>query len=237
MGRIRLTALHASGRCRLYTFFGRLFFSDRYVYINDLALGAHKWGWIMRKAIMLAITVGGLAGLLGSHVALAQPAASSSIYAVKFVCGTQAPLNVKAPVEPPVKPGNYATKVNVELLSPPPASGGTVATWSVSLDGDGVSSSAPVALTQQLQTLDFTCANIVRLASSSPNVPSLPSFINGYVNVIANPGVQLAVTGVYTSQGCIFPLPGIAAIQPVCSGPVSIEVVPELAVPFTAASD
>ena len=54
------------------------------------------------------------------------------------------------------------------------------------------------------------------------------------MNIIANPGVQLAVTGVYTSQGCIFPLTAVAVVPPICSGPVAIEVVPEQAVPYGA---
>lgn len=185
----------------------------------------------MRKVALLAIIVGASIGLLRPENASAQ-----SIYAVKFVCGRQAPLNnVTPPVEPPVKPGNYATKVNVELLSPTsPANGGPVATWNFSLAGDGLSASVPISLSQ-LQTIDFTCSSIVNLAGKSPNVPSpLPPFIEGYVNIIANPGVQLAVTGVYTSQGCTFPLTTFAVVPPICSGPVSIEVVPALAAPFTA---
>jgi len=187
----------------------------------------------MRKVVWLAIIVGASIGLFRPEIASAQT--SSSIYAVKFVCGRQAPLpNAAPPIEPPVKPGNYATKVNLELLSPN-ANGGPVASWNVSLAGDGVSATSPSIVLSQLQTIDFTCAAITRLTSSS--VANLPSFIEGYVNIIANPGVQLAVTGVYTSQGCIFPqVAAIAVLPPVCSGPVSIDVVPQQAVPFTPAA-
>ena len=74
----------------------------------------------MRKIVFFAMIVGGLVGLLRPQVASAR---SQSIYAVKFVCGAQAPASadVTLPAEPPVKPGNYATKINVELLSPIPA--------------------------------------------------------------------------------------------------------------------
>src|SRR5512139_3651184 len=34
-------------------------------------------------------------------------------YAAKFVCGLQAPLAQGAPGEPVVKPGNYATDINI----------------------------------------------------------------------------------------------------------------------------
>jgi hypothetical protein len=185
----------------------------------------------MRKAILLAIFVGISIGLLTVGNASAQ--SSPSIFAVKFVCGKQAPINsLTPPAEPPVKPGNYATKVNVELLSPN-ANGGGVFSWNVSLAGGGGPS--PTSLTiplSQLETIDVTCAGITKQLGTAAKPPA---FIEGYVNVIANPGVQLAVTGVYTSQGCTFP-PGVATIAvlpSVCSGPVSIDVVPQVGVPFT----
>jgi len=132
-----------------------------------------------------------------------------------------------------VKPGNYATKINIELLGPGSISSSTLqrAVWNVSIAspaGDGRSTPASISLSQ-LQTKDFTCAEIVRLASSLFPPGGVPKFINGYVNILTTSGVSLAVTGVYTSQGCFFE-PGEA---PICEGPVSIEVVPERAVPFS----
>lgn len=186
----------------------------------------------MRKAVLLAIFVGVSIGLLTIGNASAQ--SSPSIYAVKFVCGKQAPINsLTPPAEPPVKPGNYATKVNVELLSLPNPNGGGGVSWNVSLAGGGGPSLTTLANPlNQLETVDVTCAAIVKQLGSGAK---LPAFIEGYVNVIASPNVQLAVTGVYTSQGCTFP-PGVATIAvlpSVCSGPVSIEVVPQVGVPFT----
>jgi hypothetical protein len=189
-------------------------------------------GRFMRKAVLFAIFIGVSIGLLTTSNASAQ---SLSIYAVKFVCGKQAPINsLTPPAEPPVKPGNYATKVNVELLSPPNANGGgSGVSWNVSLAGGGGPSLTTLANPlSQLETVDVTCAAI---AKQSGSAAKLPAFIEGYVNVIASPGVQLAVTAVYTSQGCTFP-PGVATIAvlpSVCSGPVSIDVVPQQSVPFT----
>ena len=180
----------------------------------------------MRKAILLAIA-GGLFGLLMPPAASAQ-FISQSVNAVKFVCGRQAPsTSIRLPAEPPVKPGNYATKINVELLSPVPIGNTAVnVSWGVSLSGSPQSSAANLSLTQ-LGTADITCAEIVHRAFPSGGAPQ---FINGYVNLISAPGVTLAVTGVYTSQGCSFGESGDSQGSPTCSGPVSIEVVPEQAV-------
>ena len=190
----------------------------------------------MRKVILLAI-VGGLVGLLRPEVASAQ-SLTQSIYAVKFVCGRQGPASTdtRLPAEPPVKPGNYATKVNVELLSPVPALTTSVpVAWNVSIADVGVTGLTTFTLTQ-LRTRDITCADIVNLVNANPTLfPSgVPQFINGYVNIIVNSTESLAVTGVYTSQGCFFGQSGDSQGAPICTGPVSIEVVPETGVPFVA---
>ena len=116
----------------------------------------------MRKAVLLAIFVGVSIGLLTIGNASAQ--SSPSIYAVKFVCGKQAPINsLTPPAEPPVKPGNYATKVNVELLSLPNPNGGGGVSWNVSLAGGGGPSLTTLANPlNQLETVDVTCAAIVK---------------------------------------------------------------------------
>jgi hypothetical protein len=186
----------------------------------------------MRRVSFLAMLVGGLLGLLRPPVASAQSSSSiaQSVNAVKFVCGRQAPAStdIRLPAEPPVKPGNYATKINVELLSAVTSPATEVfVSWSVSIAGRALSSSVPDLSLTQLQTVDITCAEIVHRAFPSGGAPQ---FINGYVNLISSPGVTLAVTGVYTSQGCSFGESGDSQGSPICSGPVSIEVVPEQAV-------
>ena len=181
----------------------------------------------MRKVIFLAIIVGGLAGLLRPQAASAQ-FIQVNVFAVKFVCGRQGPAStdLNLPAEPPVKPGNYATKINIELLSPLSITDfGASVSWQVSIPGGGHKSGPAFSLTQ-FQTVDITCAEIVHAAFPGPAVP--PKFINGYVNVITSVIRTLAVTGVYTSQGCSF---GDEGEPPTCTGPVSIEVVPETVVP------
>lgn len=37
-------------------------------------------------------------------------------YSVKFVCGVQKPISPNDPGEPPVKPGNYATEINIHNI-------------------------------------------------------------------------------------------------------------------------
>src|SRR5262249_31796514 len=73
-----------------------------------------------------------IAVLADSNSASAQSAAPpTAVYAVKFVCGTEAPTNVIAPpAEQNVKPGNYATVINVEYLSFPAGStDGSYKSW------------------------------------------------------------------------------------------------------------
>ena len=180
----------------------------------------------MRKAIFLAMLVGGLVGMLRPQAVSAQTA-TKPVYAVKFVCGLQLPT-ATPPAEPPVKPGNYATKINVETLTPAPT--GSTYSWFVSIPGR-VSSLQSVVLSQ-FHTEDITCTNIVLAAFPSPT-EARPSFINGYVNILPGTGAALAVTAVYTSQGCAFDQSGDSQGGPICGGPVSIEVVPETALAFT----
>ena len=171
------------------------------------------------------LILGSVAALALIGTARAQvpgPTPGDTAYSVKFVCGTQAPLsNLNAPAEPPVKPGNYATVINVEGLN-----SDIGATAIVSPAGSAPSSNtislSPLSL---FVTKDITCADIAKAVGAPP-----PSFITGYVNIIDSGSRGLSITAVYTSQGCVFP-PILTAvgIKPVCSGPVDIDVVPQAA--------
>jgi hypothetical protein len=185
----------------------------------------------MRKTMLLA--------LIGASILLLSTVGPSSaqveftpgrVLPVKFVCGRQAPnFDLTAPAEPPVKPGNYATVINIENLTA--NADGTPVTigvdWNVSVPGlTTPDSGGPITDLAQFATTDITCADIAA-AVKSPN-----GFITGYVNIIpvgptALTDTRLAVTAVYTAQGCNFPLlsslvPGL----PTCTGPVSTKVVP-----------
>jgi hypothetical protein len=160
-----------------------------------------------------------LLGTLAAALAVSGPVraqmTTNSVYTVKFVCGTQSPIpRLNPPSEPPVKPGNYATTINIEGLN------ATSVTTTVSV-ANGSSVAGPGYSLAPNQTVDITCADI------SSAVGASPSFITGFVNI--NPGSgALSVTAVYTSQGCEFPLFNSAISAPrVCGGPTSIQVVPQ----------
>lgn len=186
----------------------------------------------MRKTRSKALTLLLLSGLVLPSIAAAQTL-PSTIFPVKFVCGSQAPLasNLQAPNEPPVKPGNYATKINVELLSAPSFAGAPLGSITVSFSNGAVVTPTTISFAEQLQMQDFTCQDIVNAAVKGNVFPNgLPKFINGYFNVVAFPKNQFAVTGVYTSQGLLFPPRPLAAPQ------VDIDVVPQTGIPFTFAT-
>jgi hypothetical protein len=157
-------------------------------------------------ALMTVLTV------VGS--ARAQTTTSAPIYTVKFVCGTQAPLlGLRAPAEPPVKPGNYATVINIEAL----ANDLQVQTIVSLANGKPVSGPGFGLLLDQ--TRDITCTDISRaIGASAP-------FITGFINI--SPATALSVTAVYTSQGCDFSRRETSDFPSLCGGPTSIEVVPQ----------
>jgi hypothetical protein len=181
----------------------------------------------MRKITILALIGVGIILISSVRASYAQVEAVESTYAVKFVCGTQRPNpSLTAPAEPPVKPGNYATVINVQEV------GGTSDN---AQSVRGIVSIANVATLYALaispaltltpfETRDITCADII---ASAPTLAT-NGFITGYVDLVTT-GQPLAVTAVYSSQGCVFPLSaiGVAVLPPVCAGPVSVDVVPQ----------
>jgi hypothetical protein len=176
----------------------------------------------MRKLALWVATFAALTALLPA-IASAQTR-TSSVYAVKFVCGLQSPAGLTPPSEPPVKPGNYATKINLELV----LGEGAQVTANVSVAG--LTSTAPLtlSLTAPFTDEDITCADIATaIASLYPN-GAPPAFVNGYVNIIPpNLGTTLAVTAVYTAQGYYFSPIGSVFLPPRPNAQVSIDVVPE----------
>ena len=175
----------------------------------------------MRKSIVLFAGLTALAVAGTAHAQLGGVGPNSTVYSVKFVCGTQSPQNLNAPAEPPVKPGNYATVINVEGLNTDIGAGAIVSPAGGAPSPNTINLS-PLSL---FVTKDITCADIAKALGVPP-----PSFITGYVNVIDNSSRGISVTAVYTSQGCLFP-PILTAVglRPVCSGAVDIDVVPQAA--------
>jgi hypothetical protein len=175
----------------------------------------------MKNGIVAAFLAVGIALIAG-----VAPSYAQTTYAVKFVCGTQppAPPGFRVPEEPPVKPGNYATVINVQGLFQSDLVSETTITSKISLAGaSGPAQTGPTLTLKRFQTGDITCLDIAD-ALPSPISP----FITGYLNL--QTAHTIAVTAVYTSQGCHFPLASVQPFQ-ACTGPTSIEVVPQQPLP------
>jgi len=144
------------------------------------------------------------------------------VYSVKFICGVQAPNpTLHLPSEPPVKPGNYATAVNIHnfhqnqraiilkravIANPENQPLGQISPFRQVVLGPG-------------QAFEIDCSDIVTLFGALP--APLPPFIKGFVELRGlppNPFPTLSVTAVYTGQAT-----AAAGAQ---GGPVSVEVVP-----------
>jgi hypothetical protein len=181
----------------------------------------------MRSARFLSFVAAGIAVLAQCPSASAQSAAPpTAVYAVKFVCGTEAPTNqIAPPAEQNVKPGNYATVINLEYLAFP--DGGTVTgAYQVVVDRPPNKSPLTGLVLTSSEPFDLDCADLAKLAGVTSSDP----FIIGYVNFYFF--VPLNITAIYTSQGCSFgsttPSTNGGGLRPTtCLGPVSIEVVPQ----------
>ncbi len=141
------------------------------------------------------------------------------VYSVKFICGDQsANPNLHPPSEPPVKPGNYATAVNIHNFHQDQKA--VIQKRAVIANPENqppgqISPPRQVVLGPS-QAFEIDCSDIVTLFGPLP--APLPPFIKGFVELRGlppNPFPTLRVTAVYTAQA--------AGSQ---GGPVSVEVVP-----------
>ena len=146
------------------------------------------------------------------------------VYSVKFICGVQSAVSgLRPPSEPPVKPGNYATAINVHNYHLDLTA--VIAKTAVIANPENAQSLGQISSPPRSITLppgrafEIDCSDIVALFGTS--TPPLPPFIKGFVELRAPPPLPplplLSVTAVYTAQ---------QAIAGVAPGPVSIEVVP-----------
>ena len=144
------------------------------------------------------------------------------VYSVKFICGVQsANPNLHLPSEPPVKPDNYATAVNINNFHQ--SQRAIILKRAVIANPENqprgqISPSRQVALGPG-QAFEIDCSDIVTLFGTLP--APLPPFIKGFVELRGlppNPFPTLSVTAVYTAQATT-----AAGAQ---GGPVSIEVAP-----------
>jgi hypothetical protein len=176
--------------------------------------------------VLLAIAV------LGSTLCLGQAQAQTTpqyVYSVKFLCGLQVlgPRVFIPPQEPPVKPGNYATAVNIHNFHNADAvfaKKAVVALPERQTQRGPVSNFVKEVLGPD-QALEVDCTDIVSLFA--PPV-ALPPFIKGFVEIVSP--VQLSVTAVYTAQTCKNPKTQKVSTQiGNCSqlGELALEVVPQ----------
>jgi hypothetical protein len=167
----------------------------------------------MKKYAVIVIAALSVMAAIGQARAQTAP----FVYSVKYLCGlsTISSTQFIPPVEPTVKPGNYATSINIHnyhlkglLISRKAVvSGGQIG----KLAGQGIGPN---------QAVNVDCSQIVRMIPPGP--APLPPFIEGFVEIVSPLG--LSVTAVYTSQTC-----GNIANKCQPLGSLSLEVVPHTA--------
>ena len=172
--------------------------------------------------LVLAASVGGI-GLVNTLSAQGKPAQDDSVappgrnqlvYPVKFVCGSIPgehfdipdgstafePNMQKASREPPVKPGNYATAINIYNYQ----NDDVKFTKKAVIARPQGKPLGPISgvITESLgpgQALEVDCPNIASLFELGGQV--VPDFIKGFVEIaVDNPRDQLEVVAVYTAE-------------------------------------
>ena len=171
----------------------------------------------MKKLVGLGIAALTVASGLSLTPATAE--AQQFLYSVKFLCGQQTTAPGPPPIEPAVKPGNYATAVNIHNFQNREV---PIRKKAVIARPQGQPRGAISGFVGDLlipnQALEVDCSNIVALF---PPDPPLPAFIKGFVEIISP--VELSVVAVYTAQTCRGP------VEDPCSvlGELDLEVVPQ----------
>ena len=139
------------------------------------------------------------------------------VYSVKFICGDQSAIpNLRPPSEPPVKPGNYATAINIHNYHSDQMA--MITKTAVIANPEDAPSLGQISPPRRIalppgRAFEIDCSDIVTLFGTQP--APLPPFIKGFVELRGSFPL-LSVTAVYTAQQAV----------PGPSGPVSIEVVP-----------
>jgi len=128
------------------------------------------------------------------------PPHTSYLYPVKFVCGSiTEPSDGMAANEPPVKPGNYATAINIQNVFPETAT--LTYRTSVARAVDPNVTTGPVsppasAKLEEYQAMEIDCPQILGLLEEAEFAKT--RFLKGFVAIES--GVDLQVAAVYTAQ-------------------------------------
>jgi hypothetical protein len=172
---------------------------------------------ILAIAVIVALVAG---GVLWRQTALASPEPRNAAqpppipsgyywhYAVKFVCGLQDPDPAGAGLgEPVVKPGNYATEINIHNPNYMNANGVVIFKKTVVLvegsavrrepEVSGPNGFAEVLLQPDFATLDDCNAIWMMSHPGQPIPPVMPTFI-GFLIIFSR--VDLDVVAVYTAN-------------------------------------
>lgn len=133
------------------------------------------------------------------------------VYSIKYLCGLQR-VPGDPPFEPAVKPGNYATSINIHNYH----ANSRAIMLKKAIVANGII--GPIVQLQLVpnQAINIDCTQIAK------SIPSpLPAFIEGFLEIAST--VQLSVAAVYTSKGCV------ANTQCSQLGELALEVVPQQA--------
>jgi len=189
----------------------------------------------MKIYLMLVFVIVGFVALIGQAQAASPtptptkvavptptPVPNVFLYSVKFLCGLQSVQSsqFKPPAEPQVKPGNYATSINVHNFH---SSVACLAKKAAIAGPESVDITGQISAFRGFNlgpdaAFEIDCSDIVSLF---PVGTGLPSFIEGFVEIQSR--TQLSVTAVYTSQTCNTSSTGGCASL----GQLGISVVPE----------
>lgn len=128
------------------------------------------------------------------------------IYSVKFTCGVVHPVDTSPPSEPPLKPGNYATAINIHNFHQYTVRIQKTAVIANPEDQQRGQTSPPQPVDLGPgQAIEIDCSDTVSLFP--PPLPTAPppppnTFIKGFVDLRGpEAGLpSLSVTAVYTAQ-------------------------------------
>ena len=127
------------------------------------------------------------------------PVIEHYVYSAKFVCGSIAATGDGVAInEPPVKPGNYATAINIQNYSTETVEFTYRTSVARAVDPDvnlGPVSQPANAEMDQYQAMEIDCPQIVGLLEDTDLVEA--QFLKGFVTIES--GVDLQVVGVYTT--------------------------------------
>lgn len=143
--------------------------------------------------------------LLESDVGQAGPTATATegfVYPAKFVCGSIAGPNsgedshlFPAAEEPPVKPSNYATTINIVNPTDEPIEVGAQGSIAVGGGFEGAVSPEAGFELEPRQSMKLSCRDIVELFEEDV---SSAQFLDGFVTIRTQR--QVGVSGVYTAK-------------------------------------